>query len=341
MTTIALVGCAHIHTPGFINAIKQRSAIHVKYVWDPNADVAAYRANELGTKAVENVRTIWTDKEVSAVVICSQTTLHQKLVLAAAKAGKNMFVEKPLGAAAADSYKMADAIEQAGVLFTTGYFQRGNPINLFLRQQIKEGAFGTITRIRGSNCHSGALGGWFDTKPDKPWEDWRWMADTAIAGVGAFGDLGTHSLDILIWLLGEIDAVTGSLGTGTNRYEGTDEFGEAILKFRQGTVGTLAASWDDVADPVTYQISGTEGNAAVVHGKLYFKSSRVEGADGKTPWDKLPPERPAGFGAFLDALEGNRSGELVGAREAAYRSAVMHAIYQGAHKGRWASVTQA
>jgi predicted dehydrogenase len=54
---------------------------------------------------------------------------------------------------------------------------------------------GKITRARGSNCHSGSLGGWFD-------KEYRWMADPKIAGVGAFGDLGTHKLDIL-------DAVTG------------------------------------------------------------------------------------------------------------------------------------
>ena len=61
---------------------------------------------------------------------------------------------------------MAASIEHAGVKFQTGYFMRGNPIHLFLREQIHRGNFGKITRVRGSNCHSGALGGWFDTKPE-------------------------------------------------------------------------------------------------------------------------------------------------------------------------------
>src|SRR4029450_13763343 len=130
------------------------------------------------------------------------------------------------------------AIEKAGVLFQTGYFMRGDAKHQFLKQQVAAGAFGKITRVRGSNCHSGALGRWFDT-------EWRSMADPKIAGCGAFGDLGTHSLDILLWLFGEVEKVTAQLDTGTGAYGDCDETGEGILRFKSGTIGTLAAAWDD------------------------------------------------------------------------------------------------
>src|SRR5690606_27431803 len=138
------------------------------------------------------------------------------------------------GADAKGSYKMANAIEKAGVIFQTGYFMRGQPAMLFLREQVRAGTFGKITRVRGSNCHSGALGGWFDSKPANPEADWRWMADPSRSGVGAFGDLGTHSLDLLIWLMGEVESVTGVIDNGTARYEGCDELGEALIKFKNG-----------------------------------------------------------------------------------------------------------
>ena len=124
-----------------------------------------------------------------------------------------------MGLGASDANKMATAIEAAGVLFQTGYFQRGNPVHLFLRQEIQAGHFGKVTRVRHSNCHAGSLGGWFDT-------DWRWMADLTQAGVGAFGDLGTHSLDILMWLLGDVAQVTATVGVATARYGDCDEYGE-------------------------------------------------------------------------------------------------------------------
>ena len=189
---LAFVGCAHIHTPGFINLLKSRKDVKVKYVWDHDNARGARRARELEATNVTDLNKIWEDSEVAGVVICSETQLHAKLVSEAAKAKKHMFVEKPLGITGAESKEMAAAIEKAGLIFTTGYFMRTDPKHIFLKEQIQKGAFGKITRARGSNCHSGSLGGWFDN-------EWRWMADPKIAGVGAFGDLGTHSLDILMW----------------------------------------------------------------------------------------------------------------------------------------------
>ncbi len=335
MIEIALVGCAHIHTPGFVKRIKERSDVHVKCVWDADRRRSDVWAAELGAPVVENPKKIWKDKEIRAAIICSQTDQHQKLVLAGAKAQKHLFVEKPLGMGSKDGYKMAAAIEKAGVLFQTGYFMRGSPIHLFLREQIRQGLFGKITRVRASNCHAGALGGWFDAKGDDVGHDWRWMADPSISGVGAFGDLGTHSLDILLWLIGDVTSATASVNTGTNRYEGCDETGEGLMTFANGTIGTLAAAWNDVANPVSLIISGTEAHAAIINGKLHLTTKKLEGADGKEPWTQLPAAVPAGLDSFLDAIAGRSDAALVRATEAAYRSAVMEAMYEGARKGKW------
>ncbi len=112
---------------------------------------------------------------------------------------------------------MAAAIENAGILFQTGYFMRGNPIFRFLKEQLAAGAFGKVTRLRMSNCHAGSLVGWFDT-------EWRWMADPVQAGVGAFGDLGTHALDIMLWLMGDVTRVAADIGVATGRYGDCDEY---------------------------------------------------------------------------------------------------------------------
>jgi len=328
MTTVAFAGCAHIHTPGFINALKGRPDFRCKTIWDHDPARAARRAAESGATVAADLDTVLADPEVEAVIVCTETDLHEQVVLPTAAAGKHLFVEKPLGSGAEDAYRMAEAIEKAGVLYQAGYFQRGDAKNIFVKEQIAAGAFGKITRVRGSNCHSGALGRWFDG-------EYRWMADPKIAGVGAFGDLGTHSLDILLWLLGDVTAVTAQLDAGTNAYDGCDETGEGMMRFASGTIGTLAAAWDDVANPVSLLVSGTEGHATVLNGQLYFQSKHVAGADGKQPWADLPPSVPAGLDAFLDALAGQKDAALVGVREAAYRSAVMEAMYEGAKQGAW------
>lgn len=324
----ALVGAAHIHTPNYIRILKGRKDVTVKYVWDHDHTRAQNAANALGAQVVDDPKTIWDDPEVKAVVICSETNRHRDLVLAAAAAGKNCFAEKPMGIGSAESYEMAQALEKAKVLFTTGYFQRTAPATLFLKQQVDQNAFGKITRVRGSNCHNGSLGHWFDT-------DWRWMADPKIAGVGGFGDLGTHSLDILMWLFGPVESVSADIKVVTGNYGDCDESGEALLRFKNGITGTLGAGWVDLADPVTLMISGTEGYAYVDKGRLYFTCPKVEGADGKRPWTELPAALPEPMDQFVDAVGGKSSQTLVRPSEAAARVSVMEAAYRSAKQESW------
>jgi 1,5-anhydro-D-fructose reductase (1,5-anhydro-D-mannitol-forming) len=329
MLNVALLGAAHIHTPGFIKRLKEHAAdVKVVGAWDHDPQRAAKAAAELGAPVVADVTALLKDRSIQAVVICSETNRHKDLVLAAARAKKHMFVEKPLGMGSKDAFAMARAIEKAGVVFQTGYFMRGSPVHQFLREQIAHGSFGKITRVRHSNCHAGSLKGWFDT-------DWRWMADPAIAGCGAFGDLGTHSLDILLWLMGDVERVAADINVVTGRYGDCDESGEGLLRFANGAVGSLAAGWVDVANPVTLLISGTEGHAHVDNGQFFFQSSLVPGADGKQPWAQLPPAWPHAFELFLEAIGGKANVPLVSPVEAAKRSAVMEAFYKAAATKKW------
>lgn len=337
--TLALVGCAHIHTPGFVNLLKGRPDVTVKYAWDPQPVRAQKRAAQLGAKVVSDLQEVWQDPEVVGVVICSETNRHPALVKAGAAAKKHMFIEKPLGITAAESLAMAKAIDTAGLLFTTGYFMRTDPKHLFLKEQVAAGAFGTITRASAWNCHSGSLGGWFDEKPNDPAESWRWMADTTQSGVGAFGDLGTHSLDILMWMLGDVASVSADVRVVTGRYgPKTDETGQALMKFKNGVMGSLTAGWLDVANPVTLMISGTEGFASIVNDKLYFQSRKVEGAKGDQPWTQLPSAPRLPLHQFVDAIQGVPGQPLVKPAEAAARVVVMEAMYKSAKAGKWTKV---
>ena len=329
MHKTALVGCAHIHTPGFIKRINERNDVTTKYVWDHDSDRADKRAAELDAQRVADLNDIWADDEIGSVVICAETDRHEALVTAAAAAKKHMFVEKPLGMAASDAYAMARAIEDAGVLFQTGYFQRGLPANQFLREQIEKGNFGKITRFRYTNYHGGSLGDWFTP-------EWLWMTDLKQAGIGAFGDLGTHALDILMWLMGDIEQVTATLSSVTGLYGDLDETGEGLLRFKNGVIGSVGGGWVDVAHPVTLLLSGTEGHAMVMNrSDLYFKSAHVEGADGESPWADLPEAWPHAFELFFDAVLGNSDVSLVSPKEAADRSAVMEALYEAANNQTW------
>ncbi|HXK10599.1 MAG TPA: Gfo/Idh/MocA family oxidoreductase [Vicinamibacteria bacterium] len=338
-TTLALLGCAHIHVPGFAKLLADRPDVRVKWAWDPEPARVAKWGGVVDARTASSVAEVLADPEVKGVVILSETSRHRELVEAAAKAGKHLFVEKPLAATAAESRAMAEAIERASLLFTTGYFMRTDPKLLFLREQVAKGAFGRITRASAWNCHEGALGGWFDEKPGNVAETWRWMADPKIAGVGAFGDLGTHSLDVLMWTLGPVESVNAEVRVITGRYGDCDETGTAMLRLRNGLVATLVAGWVDVANPVTLQIAGTEGHAIVFRDQLFFESAHAPGSKLGEPVKGLAPGPKAPLQQWVDAVGGATGQPLVTPREAADRVAVMEAAYASARTGRWVGVT--
>src|SRR5258705_8896013 len=85
--TLAFVGVAHIHTPEYIRLAKSRPDVKVKSVWDHDAARAQKRAQELEAQVVHDVKEIWSDPAITAVIICSETNRHHELVLAGAKAG--------------------------------------------------------------------------------------------------------------------------------------------------------------------------------------------------------------------------------------------------------------
>ena len=339
MPTLSFLGVAHIHTPGFLKMLAgdHGEGFTVKSVYDHDADRAAKRAGEVGAAVAESAEAACDG--VDAVVICSETDRHLDLVKAACGAKAAMFVEKPLGMAAADAYEMAELIEDADLLFQTGYFSRSNPAFRQVRKMVRAGDFGTVTRARGSNVHSGALDGWFDA-------EWRWMTDPKRAGCGAFGDLGTHLLDVLLWTLGPVERVTAQIDPVTARYsdpadesaEACDETGEGLIRFESRAIATLAGAWADRANPTPLMVSGTDLHARVTAGAL-FLTGGPQKLDGKTPFADLPEPAPHAFELFLDAVAGKPPGEvaLVTAREAAYRVSVMDAMYRAAESNTWVS----
>ena len=331
MIRVALVGCAHIHVSQFVKRLKENENVRVACVWDHDPARGAFWAAELQTLFVPELEKIWSDPAIEAVVIASETNRHEELILKAVEYKKHLFVEKPIGFSASDAKKMAQAVEESSLLFQTGYFMRSQGVYLYLKSLVDSGAFGTVTRVRVSNCHSGSLGGWFD-------RDWRWMADPAVAGCGAFGDLGTHALDILMWLFGRPEKVTASIRSVTGRYgENCDESGEGMLIFPDGMIATLAGGWVDRGNPVSCEISGTNLHAVVMNGTLYLKSNTLEGADGVTPWTRdLPENAPHAFQLYLDALCGRELAlDLVSVREASDRSVVMEALYKASAGSCW------
>lgn len=338
---LALLGASHIHTPGFVDVLAARADAAVAAVWDPDPAIAAKYARKLQCRAAADPAEVLGMPDLDAVVVLSQTNRHEALVRQIARANKHCFVEKPLGIGLADARRMMQALEAVGVIFHTGYFNRTIPAHRLLKRLISEAAFGELSRLRLVFGTAAAIDDIFHS-------DWQWMADPRQAGVGGFGDLGTHKLDLLLFLMGgtaRLQAVTAAFSRPLRRYPQGEECGEAILRFDNGAIATIAASWVDLAEPASLLISGTQGHAVMRNApgarhhdwdnELFLLSSAVDGATGREPWTDLPARLPAPLEQFIDAVGGGERSHLVSVREAAYRSYVMEVISQAAAERRW------
>jgi predicted dehydrogenase len=328
---LALLGAAHIHTPMFLQVLRSREDVKIVSVWDHDAGRAERWAKECDARPVKSVQDVLSDREVAGVVVLSETLLHADLAIAAAKAKKHLFVEKPLGVGAADAAQIAEAVEKSGVLFTTGYHLRTIPKYLFIKENLAQGHFGKIVRAHCSVTNDCVLQGAFD-------QEFRWTTDGKWGALGGFADLGTHALDTLMWMLGDIESVAAEVRTVTNRYPNCDEAGQAMLRFASGASGTIAAGWVEPDNPVSFSLVGTEGHAVVFNDRLYLRTKKVPGADGARPWGKLPPGPDHPLLQFVSAVSGQKNLPLVPVREAAARVKVMEAMYLAARERKWVAV---
>ena len=338
---LALLGASHIHTPGVVDVLAARADVSVAAVWDPDPAIAGKYAARLQCRAAADAATVLGMPDLDAVIVLSQTNRHESLVRQIARANKHCFVEKPLGIGLADARNMMQELETAGVIFHMGYFNRTIPAHRLLRRLIAEAAFGRISRMRLVFGTAAAINGIFQS-------DWLWMTDPHQAGVGAFGDLGTHKLDLLLFLIGDtarLEAVTAAFSRPIGRYPRGEECGEAILRFDNGTIATLAASWVDLAEPSSLLITGSKGHAVMRNApgmphndwgnELFLLADAVDGATGKEPWTDLPEALPRPLEQFIDAVVHGTRSDLVSVREAAFSSYVMEAISKAAAERRW------
>jgi predicted dehydrogenase len=248
---------------------------------DAAPDRAEYARDVLGyAKASTDYREVLADPDVDVVSICAPTGLHREIGVAAAKAGKPFWIEKPVGRDAKEAADVAAAANRAGVVTSVGYNYRHAPAVERVRELIVNGDLGRITNVRAVFFNS------YASEP-KGALSWRFIRD--LAGFGALGDLLSHVVDLVQYLLGPISEVSGltstvyterpilPMGSGThfavieNGELGTvenDDYAAALVRFAPdsraaGAVGTLEASRVIVGPQcdLSFEIYGTEGSA--------------------------------------------------------------------------------
>ena len=248
---------------------------------DTAPDRAAYAREVLGyAKASTDYHDVLSDPDVDVVSICAPTGLHREIGVAAAEAGKPFWIEKPVGRDAREAADVAAAADKAGVVTSIGYNYRHAPAVEHVRELVARGDLGRITNVRAV---------FFNGYASEPKGALSWRFIRELAGAGALGDLLSHVIDLVQYVLGPIGEVNGltsivyterpilPMGSGTHfaviedGEMGTvenDDYVAALVRFAPdsaaaGAVGTLEASRVIVGPQcgLAFEIYGTEGSA--------------------------------------------------------------------------------
>jgi predicted dehydrogenase len=176
------------------------------------SDIGAERrahAERIGfERTAEDWREVLDDPAVDLVSITVPNAMHREVAVAAAEAGKHVWVEKPAGRGAADTEAIADAVRSAGVISGVGFCYRFAPAVAHAQALIAAGELGDVTHYRGVFLAD------YANRPDAA-ASWRFFR--ADAGSGALGDLMAHVIDLTHFLVGPIERVSGRTATHISR----------------------------------------------------------------------------------------------------------------------------
>jgi predicted dehydrogenase len=243
-------------------------------VADQSQEMADAAAARFGAEAAfGDWRTMVRDSRIDVVDITSPNNLHYEMALEAIEAGKHVYCEKPLAMTAEQARAMTDAARRAGVKTMVAFNQIKMPSVMLAKQIIERGDIGRPIRFRG------AFDQGFFNNPDLPWS---WRCSQSLAGTGALGDLGAHTVSIAQFLMGDIQAVCASGQTffpdrpvpqfdagygsavdasGERRAVENEDQVQCLVSFASGAAGVIEASRVCAGRifGVFWEVSGTEG----------------------------------------------------------------------------------
>lgn len=252
-----IIGCGDVTEvksgPGFAKA--ERSALVA--VMRRNGALARDYAQRHGVpRWYDSGAALIADPEVDAIYVATPPNAHKEYTIAAAAAGKPVYVEKPMAMDAGECDAMVEACRAAGVPLFVAYYRRALPRFLEVKKLVDTGAIGdvravTITLYR--QYQPPAVPGAAAALP--------WRIDPAISGGGLFVDLAAHTLDLLDYILGPIARATGGAGNQGGLYRAEDIV-HGAFEFASGVRGTGIWSFNAFGDVDRTEIVGSRGRVS-------------------------------------------------------------------------------
>jgi len=238
-------------------------------------------------RRTDNYKELCADPDVDVVVVCTPTFIHRPVVVAAAKAGKDIICEKPLATKLEDARAMVKAAASAGVKLMYAEDWCFAPILKRVEEIVAEGAVGNILYVKAKEVHSGSHS--------------EYAKKLEYCGGGALFHIGCHPINWVRHLVGRevVEVVGKTSGGGKSNmvhkdYEGED-WGVALFTFQGGVQGLVEGNYITLGGmDDTVEIYGTKGALKVeltlggpihVYSRVGYKYS-VEKADNQLGWTR-------------------------------------------------------
>jgi predicted dehydrogenase len=344
-----MIGCGGIamgkHLPALAKIPEARVTAFFDVAWD-RANEAKQKYGTPDAKIYDNVEDLLRDPDVQVVHVCTPNDTHAEISIAALEAGKHVLCEKPMAKTAADARRMLETSERTGKKLSIAYQNRFRRDSLWLKEAVRAGELGDIYVAKAHAVRRRAV------------PTWGVFLDKEKQGGGPLIDIGTHALDLALWMMDNYEPRT-VLGTSYRKLaeqgSAANEWGNwdpakftvedsafAMITMKNGATIWLESSWAlntlDV-DEAKVTLCGTKAGADMKgglringeeHGRLYTKEIQLGSVwDNTVPNDA--PETEAR--AWIDAILSDRE-PVVTAKQALVVQQILEAIYESADKGQ-------
>ncbi|PYI51560.1 Gfo/Idh/MocA family protein [Paenibacillus flagellatus] len=322
---------------------------------EERAQKAAKQYGAEGAKVYTDYRELLADKTIDVVHVCTPNDSHAEISIAAMESGKHVMCEKPMAKTAADARRMVATAKATGKKLTIGYNNRYRPDSLHLKQICESGQLGEVYYAKALAIRRRAV------------PTWGVFLDEEKQGGGPLIDIGTHALDLTLWMMDNYKpvSVTGSvfhkLGQKENAANAwgpwdpkkftVEDSAFGFIKMENGATIVLESSWAlntlQVGEARTV-LCGTEGGADMedglrINGEQYSRlfDTKVKTDTGGVAFYDGKKESDADLEArlWVEAVL-NDTEPFVKAEQALVVTEILEALYESGRTGKTVYLNQ-
>ena len=278
-----IIGCGDVTElksgPAF-NKVKDSSLVAVMRRDAAKAKDYATRHNV--PKWYSDAGRLINDPEINAIYVATPPDSHEQYTIAALKAGKPVYVEKPMAVDAASSKRMAEVARRENIKLSVAHYRREQPMFKTIKRLITDSTIGEI-RFVDLKLLKPSL-----TTSDLEIPKTIWRVNPAIAGGGLFHDLAPHQLDLMLYFFGDIKNASGFSFNQEEKYAADDIVGGNIL-FESGIIfqglWCFTVAGDQELD--TVEVVGSKGKIKFSVFDNFIVSIEKNGKSERIPFEKI------------------------------------------------------